>query len=56
MKNGKKEEQNTDKLASIERMFSPILAKLPKEVRKISKYFKMTNLTNNNKNNNKLYV
>ena len=56
MKNGKKGEKNTNKLASIERMPSPILAKSPKEVREISKYFKMTNLTKNNKNNNKLYA
>ena len=56
IKNSKKEEKNTNKLASIERMPPLILAKLPKEVKKISKYFKMTNLSNSNKSNNKLYT
>jgi len=56
MKNSKKGEENTDKLASIERIPPSILVKLPKEVREISKYFKTTNLINNNKNNNKLYA
>jgi len=56
MKNSKKGEKNTNKLASIERMPPSILVKLPKEVRQISKYFKTTNLINNNKNNNKLYA
>jgi len=37
-------------------MPSPIPAKSPKEVREISKYFKTTNLINNNKNNNKPYA
>ena len=56
IKNSKKGEKNTDKLASIERISSPILAKSPKEVREIFKYFKITNLINNNKNNNKSYA
>jgi len=56
MKNGKKGEKNTNKPASIERMPPLIPAKSPKEVREISKYFKITNPMNNNKNNNKLYI
>ena len=56
MKNNKKEEKNTNKPASIERIPPSIPAKLPKEVREISKYFKTTNLINNNKNKNKSYA
>jgi len=56
MKNRKKGKKITDKSASIERLPPSILAKLPKEVKEISKFFKMTSLTNENKNNSKLYT
>ena len=56
MKNSKKGEKTIDKLASIERMPSPISAKSPKEVKEISKYFKTANLLNNTKSNNKSYT
>ena len=41
---------------SIEGLPPPILAKLSKEVKEISKFFKMTSSTNVNKNNGKLYI
>ena len=56
MKNRKKGEKNTEKPVSIERLSSPILAKLSRKVKEISKFFKITSLTNGNKNNHKLYV
>ena len=56
LKNGKKGKKNTDKPASIERLPSPISAKLPKEVKEISKFFKKTSPANRNKNNRKSYV
>ena len=54
--NGKKGKKSTDKLASIKRMPSLISAKLLKEVKEISKYFKTTKLSNNIKNYNKSYA
>ena len=39
MKNGKKRENNTDKLASIQKLLPPIPAKSPKEINEISKFF-----------------
>ena len=56
MKTGKKGEKNMNKPASIERLQLPIPAKSPKEVKKISKYFKMTSSIKRNKNNGKLYA
>ena len=43
IKTGKNEEKSIDKLASIKRLPSPILAKSFKEVKEISKYFKQPN-------------
>ena len=45
-----------DKPASIEGLPLSILAKLPKEVKEISKYFKTTSSSQENKNNRKLYA
>ena len=56
MKDRKKEEKNIKKPVSIEGLPPPILAKLSKEVKEISKFFKMTSSTNVNKNNGKLYI
>ena len=42
MKNGKKGKNSTDKSASIKRLLLLILAKSSKEVKEISKFFKMT--------------
>ena len=56
IKNGKKWKKNTNKPASIERMSSPIPAKLPVEIKEISKYFKIINPLNDNKNDNKSYA
>ena len=56
MKNRKKGEKNTEKPVSIKRLPSPILAKLSRKVKEISKFFKITSLTNRNKNNHKLYA
>jgi len=56
IKNGKKEEKNTEKSVSIERFPPLIPAKLPKEVKEISEFFKMTSSINRNKNNSKSYA
>ncbi len=40
VKNGKLKDKETDKLASVKRLFPSILAKTPKEINKISKFFK----------------
>jgi len=45
-----------DKLASVEKLPSLILAKSPKEVNKISKYFKPSKLTQTNKTERKSYT
>ena len=45
-----------DKLASVERLPPPILAKSPKEVKEISKFFKANNSIYRNKNTRKSYA
>jgi len=45
-----------DKPVSIERLPPPILAKLPKEVKEISKFFKTINLAHRNKDSSKSYA
>ena len=55
-KSSKRGEKNTDKPVSIERLPLLIPAKLPKEVKEISKFFKANSLTHGNKNTRKLYV
>ena len=55
-KNGKKEEKVTDKPTRIKRISSLILAKLLKEVKEISKYFKPTKPVMNNKTKNISYA
>ena len=40
VKNGKPKDKDTNKLTSIERLLLPILTKTPKEINKISKFFK----------------
>jgi len=56
VKTRKKEEKNTDKPVNIERLPPPILAKLSKEVKEISKYFKTVCPTQANVSNEKLYT
>ena len=56
IKTRKKKEKNIDKSTSIKRLSSPILTKLPKEVKEISKYFKTISLAQENKNTSKLYA
>lgn len=66
MNNSKdKQDKNVDKPATFNKLSSPILVKLPKEMNKISKYFKKNsklidkstkNQSNGNKNQRKLYV
>ena len=56
MVNGKKERKSTNKPVSIERIPLSIPAKLPKEVKEISKYFKTTKQSNNTKSHNILYA
>jgi len=56
LNNSKKEEKNIDKLANIEKLPPPILAKLSKEVKEISKFFKTTSSANRNKNSGKSYA
>ena len=56
IKNGKKGDKETNKLASIERLPPPILAKSPKEVNEISKYFKMQKPSPTNTNLRKSYA
>jgi len=48
--------ENTEKSMSIKRQPHSISAKLPKEVNKISKFFKKNNLTNGNRDTRKLYA
>ena len=55
-KNSKKGERVADKPTRIERIPSLILAKSPKEVKEISKYFKPTKPVMNNKAKNFLYT
>ena len=55
IKNRKKENKNTTKPASIERL-SPIPAKSPKEVKEIWKYFKVLNTPQAKKSPEKLYT
>jgi len=45
-----------DKPMSIERLPPPILAKLPKEVKEISKFFKTINSAYRNKDSSKSYA
>ena len=52
----KEEGKTTDKLASVKKLSPPILAKFPKEVNKISKYFKPSKLTQTNKTERKSYT
>jgi len=56
MVNSKKGRKPTDKPVSIKRIPPPILAKSPKEVKEISKYFKTTKYFNNTKSYNILYA
>ena len=56
VKSGKKREKSTDKLANIKKLPSLIPAKSPKEVNKISKYFKPIKPTQNNKLEGRLYT
>jgi len=56
LNNSKKGEKNINKLANIEKLPLPILAKLSKEVKEISKFFKTTSLANGNKNSSKSYA
>jgi len=49
MKNGKKKEKSQDKLVSIKRLLLSIPAKSLKEVKEISKFFKLNNSSNGNK-------
>jgi len=56
IKNGKKCNKNTDKPVSITRLSLPILAKSPKEVNKILKYFKITGPTKLDNNKEKSYA
>jgi len=55
VKSGKKN-KFTNRLASIEKLPPPILAKFPKEVNRISKYFKPTKAAQNNKPEGKSYI
>ena len=55
-KNSKKGEKVANKPTKIERIPSPIPAKLLKEVKEISKYFKLTNPVTNNKAKNFSYT
>ena len=55
-KSNKRDEKNMDKLASVERLPPPILAKSPKEVKEISKFFKANNSIYRNKNTRKSYA
>jgi len=54
--NKSKSGKNADKLVTFNRLPSPIPAKLPKKVNKISKYFKKNNQTNEKKDQRKLYA
>ena len=56
IKTKKKRKKNMNKSASIKKLPLPILAKLPKEVKEISKYFKTTSSAYRNKNTRKLYT
>ena len=56
IKNGKKEGKNSTKLASIERLPPPIPTKSPKEIKAISKYFKVLNMSQAKKSPEKIYA
>ena len=56
IKTRKKEKKNMDKPVSFERLSLLILAKLPKEVKGISKFFKTINSAYRNKDTRKLYA
>lgn len=52
----KKDNRDIDKSVSVKRLPLPILAKLPREINKISKYFKMTSYNKADSNKSKLYA
>ena len=54
--NNNKSSKKVDKSASFNKISSPILAKLPKEVNEISKFFKKNIQTNKKKDLKKLYI
>ena len=56
VKTSSKGEKNIEKLINVERLPLSILAKSPKEVNEISKFFKKNNLTHGNKETRKLYT
>ena len=56
VKNDKLKDKNNDKLASIKRLSPPIPAKIPKEVNKISKFFKIKTPSHTNGNQDILYA
>ena len=56
VKNGKPKGKDTDKLTNIERLLPPILTKTPKEINKISKFFKTKMSTYANISQDKSYA
>ena len=56
IKNSKKGEKSSTKLVSIERLPPSILAKSPKEIKVISKFFKVLNTSQAKKNLEKIYA
>jgi len=56
IKNGKKGGKSSTKLASVERLPSLIPAKFFKEVKVVSKYFKVLNMPQAKKNLKKMYT
>jgi len=56
IKSGKKGDKDTAKSVSIERLSPPIPTKSPKEVKEISKYFKVLNLPQAKNSLRKLYT
>ena len=54
--NKNKKSKSANKPAIFNKLPPPILAKLPKEINKISKYFKKNNQTNDKKDQRKLYA
>jgi len=56
IKNGKKGGKSSSKLANIERLPSPIPTKFPKEIKVVSKYFKVLNTPQAKKNPEKMYA
>jgi len=56
VKSKSKNDKATDKLASFVKLPPPILTKTPKEVNKISKFFKKNNQLKNKSDNRKLYA